>query len=314
MKNVHALLLVLALVLVHSFDLSAQTLNDDGNTHTISANGSGQPNGSAQDYTIPSNPLSNTISFTLRGGDGGYAEAGTSGGNPCKSNGGEGATVEAEFLIGNGTNQLQPGGDIRFIVGKRGANQAVGGSANTAGAGGGGTAVLYRPNSGEDWIILAAAGGGGGAHQGNAFGSCLDSQKGQGGRSTENGGNGEGSGGGSGGTNGNGGDDGAGTQGGEGGKGAYSGNNGSGSGGYPNGSGSNNIGVARGGWGFGAGGSVQEGDDADAGGGGGGYSGGGGGATYDNGGGGGSYVNSSYALSSTKTAGGLGGAIPRTDM
>ncbi len=312
MKKLNFFILGLALTFINIFilavDLSAQTLNDNGSTHTINANGSNQYSGSAQDYTIPSNPLSNTISFTLRGGDGGYAEAGTSGGNPCRSNGGEGATVEVEFLIGNGANELQPGGDIRFIVGKSGINQITSGSANTAGAGGGGTAVLYRPNSSANWIILAAAGGGGGAHQGQIFGSCIDSQKGQGGRSTENGGDGEGASSGSGGTNGHKGEDGSITQSGDGGSGAYSGNNNTNTGGYPNGCSNYSVSSAgRGGWGFGAGGNAPGGDNADGGGGGGGYSGGGGGATYNNGGGGGSYVNSSYAISSTKTAGSNGG-------
>ncbi|MEZ4966238.1 MAG: MopE-related protein [Saprospiraceae bacterium] len=316
MKNIPSFLSVIALALIHIFsptaELSAQTLNDNGSTYTINANGSEQRLGSAQDYTIPSNTSYNSISFTLRGGDGGYAEAGTSDGDPCKSNGGAGATTEALFWIGNGTNELKPGGTIRFIVGKHGENDVVGGSANAAGSGGGGTAVLYRPNSTADWTILAVAGGGGGAHQGNAFFSCLDSQKGQGGRASENGGNGEGTNAGSGGANGNGG--GGGTHvfnHGDGGGGAYSDGDGAGNdplyigggAGYPDGGNGVNQGGNDGGYGFGGGGGAG----ANGGGGGGGYSGGGGGATFNNGGGGGSYVNSSYDLSSTKTDGALGG-------
>ncbi|MCO6492368.1 MAG: hypothetical protein J5I98_28380, partial [Phaeodactylibacter sp.] len=97
MKNVHSLLLIITLVFIHAFGLPAQTLNDNGSTHTINANGSSQDQGSAQDYTIPSNSSYNSISFTLRGGDGGYAEAGTQNGDPCISNGGAGATTVASF-------------------------------------------------------------------------------------------------------------------------------------------------------------------------------------------------------------------------
>ena len=77
MKNIPSFLSVIALALIHIFsptaELSAQTLNDNGSTYTINANGSEQRLGSAQDYTIPSNTSYNSISFTLRGGDGGYA-------------------------------------------------------------------------------------------------------------------------------------------------------------------------------------------------------------------------------------------------
>ncbi len=315
MKNLPSFFLTIALALIYIFgptvNISAQTLNDNGSTHTINANGSSQEFGSAQDYIIPSSTSYNSISFTLRGGDGGYAEAGTSGGDPCKSNGGAGATTEAVFWIGNGANELHPGGTIRFIVGKHGEDKAVGGSNNTTGGGGGGTAVLYRASASDDWTILAVAGGGGGAHQGNAFFSCIDSQLGQGGRSSESGGDGEGNNSGSGGTNGNGGTAGPVFENhGDGGGGAYSdgvgaGPNGGvgGEAGLPGGGGGGVGTEGTGGYGFGGGG----GSGYYGGGGGGGYSGGGGGGTPDNGGGGGSYANSTYDISSTKTAGANGG-------
>jgi len=291
MKNANAFLLGLALVFLLmtglNVDVLAQALNDNGSTHTISANGSTRSTGSAQDYTIPANTVFNSISFTLKGGDGGYAKAGAD----CKSNGGEGALTTVQFWIGTGANELKPGGAIRFIVGKHGTNGDVGGTANTTAGGGGGTAVLYRPNSSSVWTILAVAGGGGGAHQGNVFGGCMDSQLGQGGQSTENGGNGGGSGAGTGGTGGNSGG-GAGGSGG----GAFSGNGGQA--GYPDGGNGDTSFPLDGGWGFGAGGA--------GGGGGGGYSGGGYGSLDDNGGGGGSFVQS-WAFSSTKTAGSNGG-------
>lgn len=300
--------LLLVLLAAAAMIVSAQTLNGDGSTHTIDANGAFQWVGSAQDYTIPANSSYNSISFTLRGGDGGSAEAGTSGGNPCISYGGAGATTEAEFWIGNGTNELKPGGTIRFIVGKYGIRDVVAGTNAATGGGGGGTAVLYRPTSSDPWEILAAAGGGGGAYQGNVFFSCVDSQQGQGGRSTENGGNGEGPNSGNGGSNGNGG------EGGEdsvndisgGGGGAFSAGTVSGGGaGFSGGGGGGGLGIF-GGWGFGGGGGGG-GAASLGGGGGGGYSGGGGGGTANNGGGGGSYVNSNYAFSSTKTEGTNGG-------
>ncbi|MEZ4772571.1 MAG: T9SS type A sorting domain-containing protein [Bacteroidia bacterium] len=306
MKNLYSLLLVLALVFVHRFNLTAQALIANGGSHIINANGSNQYEGSAQDYTIQSNITFNTLSFTLRGGDGGNAEAGTSGGNPCISNGGEGSTTEAEFLIGNGPNELNPGGTIRFIVGKYGVSGNVGGTANIGSGGGGGTAVLYRPNSSSNWTILAVAGGGGGAHQGNIFGSCIDGHDGKGGRNTENGGDGDGNNAGTGGTNGNGGN--GGSSGGGGGAFSDGGNISKGGGaGFPDGGAGNTYGT-DGGWGFGGGG-CGENTNNKGGGGGGGYSGGGGGGAINCGGGGGSYVNSTYALSSTKTAGATGGSV-----
>ncbi|MEZ4962975.1 MAG: T9SS type A sorting domain-containing protein [Saprospiraceae bacterium] len=305
MKSLPSFLLALALVLVHSFNLSAQQpLNDDGDTHTINANGSQEYQGSAQDYTIPYYSIHNTLSFTLRGGDGGYAKAG----NNCTTYGGAGATTVAEFWIGTGTNELKPGGTIRFIVGKHGKDYNVGGNANTGSGGGGGTAVLYRPTSNDPWVILAAAGGGGGAHVGSALGVCYDEQQGQGGRSSENGGDGAGTNHGSGGTNGNGGSASSDPDNGRGGGGANSAGGGTGGGGgggkgLDDGGQGGNYGLRPGGYGFGGGGAGNN----NGGGGGGGYSGGGGGGHLDNGGGGGSYANSSYDISSTKTAGANGG-------
>ena len=299
-----------------SVSLSAQNLSQNGEV-TINVDNccSGQYNewagGQVQDYTIPASPSYNGITFNLRGGDGGKAKAGAN----CQSEGGDGATVSATFVIGTEAEQLQPGGTIRFIVGKHGDDDSVGGSNYTAGSGGGGTAVLYRaPSNNSNWLILAVAGGGGGAFQGNVFGGCVDSQKGQGGRASENGGGGAGNGAGSGGTNGEGGGKGEGGQVREsgGGGGAYSsggfstlsdggaqGYSGGGSGGLINDDGTS----GNGGFGFGGGGTAL-----DAAGGGGGYSGGGGGGKFNNGGGGGSYVHPTLSLVSNKTDGGASGS------
>jgi hypothetical protein len=302
--------LLLILLTTAAIAVSAQTLNGDGSTYTINSNGSEVYLGSAQDYTIPSNPVYNTITFELLGGSGGSAVAGLF---TCASDGGKGATTIASFLIGNGTNELNPGGTIRFIVGKIGSDgYSAEGSTAKAGSGGGGTAVLYRPDGMSDWVILAVAGGGGGAHQGNILGSCVDSQLGQGGRATENGGDGDGDGtnGGDGGTNGGAGGDGEQPSSAEvsyGGGGATGSNaDAGGHEGYPEGGkGGYNTSENQGGWGFGGGGAAGS-----SGGGGGGYSGGGGGANADNGGGGGSYVNTVYALSDYSiTAGADGGGV-----
>ena len=263
--------------------------------------------GEAQDYRIPDDVIFNgfnAITFSMNGGDGGYAKAGSD----CKSVGGSGASASITCRLGDGINQLKPGGKIRFIVGKRGENSSSGGTTATGGGGGGGTAVLYRETNSNDWIILAVAGGGGGAHQGNVFGACVDSQKGQGGRITTSGGDGGGSDGGDGGTNGGKGSKGDGGQFNDGGAGggAYGGgpggSNKDGMQGYPDGgnggdnSGDNSTGnFGIGGWGFGGGGS---GGGGTAGAGGGGYSGGGSGEVSDNGGGGGSYINHFYAYNS----------------
>ncbi|MDX1477494.1 MAG: hypothetical protein R3301_07280 [Saprospiraceae bacterium] len=306
MKRLNSQSLILAtlftLVIVTPGYLIAQgTLNDNGSTNTINANGTTQSTGSAQDYIIPSGSAYNSISFTLRGGDGGNAEAGS-----CTSNGGEGASTDVVVMLGDGTGELEPGGTVRFIVGKHGENGDTGASSAIGGGGGGGSAILYKAPGSSTWIILASAGGGVGAFQGNVLGACVDSQLGQGCRASESGGNGEGNNGGSGGTNGNGGNVGgnisAGGDGGGGG-GAYTASNFGGGAGFPGGGGGAEI-VSHGGWGFGGGGHGVYFTGA---GGGGGYSGGGGGSSANNGGGGGSYVNSTYALTSSKTNGDLGG-------
>ncbi|MCB9275214.1 MAG: HYR domain-containing protein [Lewinellaceae bacterium] len=310
-----AIATVLFTVFGQNASLSAQTLNDNGSTNTINVDNCcvGEnyevSQGNAQDYTIPADASQNAISFTLRGGDGGFAKAGAD----CKRWGGDGATVKAVFLIGNEAGQLEPGGKIRFVVGKHGEDIDRGGTASGGSGGGGGTGLLYQPNNSNDWIVLAVAGGGGGAHQGNIFGGCIDSQNGQGGRASENGGNGEGEDSGSGGTGGNGGNSGpagnfndSGAGGGAytaGSGGSISGDAGYSSGGYggdldPN---SSYDLLGRGGFGFGGGG---RGGAAAPGGGGGGYSGGGGGGKADNGGGGGSYVNGAFAYIQDKADGG----------
>ncbi|GJM30868.1 MAG: hypothetical protein DHS20C17_35030 [Cyclobacteriaceae bacterium] len=271
-------------------------LNCDGETQLV------EFSASFQDFTIPNDPDLEEITFRVKGGDGGFAQLGS-----CKAGGGEGAVATAIFSIGTEAGHLQPGATLRFIVGgagEKGTGGSVLGTGFTYGGGGGGSAILYQEVGSLEWTILAAAGGGGGAYQGRIVGLCVDEDPGQGGRATQNGGDG---------TNGlNPGDGGINGQGGGGslefaggGGGAFSagggitcieiiGTNevGEGQAGLPEGGegggseGCFSFTFRNGGYGFGAGGS-----GIGAGGGGGGYSGGGGGGSTGHGGGGGSFIS-----------------------
>ncbi|MCB9276447.1 MAG: HYR domain-containing protein [Lewinellaceae bacterium] len=274
-------------------------------------------NGTYQDFTIPSDIDLNTvdaISLALRGGDGGSAKFNNQdNGASCSNKGGGGATIYADFRIGNSFDDLQPGGTLRFIVGQKGervTTRDYGG-----GGGGGGTGILYLPPNvtpsiseastsfnDNTWRILAVAGGGGGGY----VHECGGANAGEPGNNTSSG------------------LDGTGTNlSGEGGENGFPGtrdaiNYGSG-GGYlsyaatipaledepmqggagifEGGAGGTGQGTRlRGGYGYGGGGSGREGTFG-GGGGGGGFSGGGGGAT-NAGGGGGSWV-SPTAITST---------------
>ena len=278
-------------------DPTEPELTDDGSRSQLDYTGA------SENFSIPYNSPYNLLAFELIGGGGGKARLGD-----CESLGGDGARVSYTIFIGDDEGQIPPGSEIRFIIGEGGWSSDFSDQVGSSkGGGGGGTAVLTRfPGNIEedDWVLLAVAGGGGGAYQG-AFIGCVDSQKGQGGRSLTSGGDGEGDFAGSGGTSGGGGEGGGGFQDLSGGGGGHQ-SNGSGTfskegkKGYPDGGagGSSNIGQ-KGGWGYGGGGHGEE-----AGGGGGGYSGGGGGGSVNNGGGGGSYVNARYKIASEIIAGG----------
>lgn len=277
--------------------------------------------GTYQDYYIPYSGDNKFVTFTLNGGDGGWARlAGTLCSETCKSRGGYGAKVSVTFEIGCENGQLRPGGVIRFIVGEKGTKHngsevLCAGGAN--GSGGGGTGLLYKPYPLEAWVVLAAAGGGGGAYQGMLAGGCVDSSNGRDGNTNINGDGTSGKGiqAGDAGTGGNGGGDedtsdleysgcGGGyltdgldarcafetTYYGGGKKGGSTG----GAGGSQEG---HSCAQGRsGGFGFGGGGLAR-----DAGGGGGGYSGGGAGGSGSGGGSGGSYIHTTYATSYSLT-------------
>ena len=276
-------------------------------------------NGSYQDYLIPENASLERLEFVLKGGDGGKFIK-----QSCEADGGEGARIRMAFRIGQGANELRPGGTIRFIVGKQGGSRLRPDYSNDvaagSGGGGGGTAVLYlNPNvtnpdsepstslahQDTDWVILGVAGGGGGAYgraetPGFDIIYC-DSKAGEGGQTSIAGSSGGGNN--DGGDNGNGGLSGGGTDGGPGGGYLTSGNNDDGGsrngkkGGITGGAGGKSG--TNGGFGYGGGGAGGTTENS-GGGGGGGISGGGGGndgsALARPGGGGGSFITESYIL------------------
>lgn len=297
-------------VLTFCITLVAQDeLDADGSWHDFDFTGE------VEDFVIPHNiGTYNAIEFSLKGGDGGDADIGS-----CFSAAGDGAEVEAVFLVGNGTGELPPGSTIRFIVGDAGTPSTSNSELGTAaGGGGGGTAVLVKYPNSLQWVILAVAGGGGGAYQGNFITGCVDNNPGQGGQTSSDGGDGDGNCcSGSGGSNGNGGDGGGDIGDGDlagGGGGAFSNGKGGscyeGKAGFPSGGdgGCSPNDGEDGGWGFGGGGGADE-----SAGGGGGYSGGGGGGTLGSGGGGGSYV-ADFHYTSTITGGGRTSGSARGDL
>lgn len=294
--SISCLLIIMALMGLPQNNFAQSELTCDGETQLV------EFSATFQDLKIPDDPALEEITFSLKGGDGGFAQLGS-----CLAEGGEGARITTIFSIGTDSGQLKPGATIRFIVGgagEKGTGGSVLGTGFTYGGGGGGSAILYQEDGSSDWTILAAAGGGGGAYQGRIVGLCVDEDPGQGGRDTENGGDGtNGLSPGQGGVNGQGG--GGSLEFAGGGGGAFSagggitcveiiGTNEVGEGqlGFPEGGegggseGCFSFTYRNGGYGFGGGGS-----GIGAGGGGGGYSGGGGGGSTGNGGGGGSIVN-----------------------
>ncbi|MEM1330064.1 MAG: hypothetical protein AAGG07_05850 [Planctomycetota bacterium] len=127
-----------------------------------------------QDFVIPDLDRG-LLALTASGADGGDAFAGPNLG--CFGAGGQGASVQAQFTIGNLPGMLKPGGTLRFIVGQRGGGDPTPSSGRAAAGGGGGTGVAYlAPGrtgvSTTDWEVLIAAGAGGGGWAGFALGAC----------------------------------------------------------------------------------------------------------------------------------------------
>ena len=237
--------------------LNAQSnLNLDGRSYQINANSS------FQDFKIPGTAYK-YLYLEARGGDGG--RRGTSNYN---KGGGEGANIGAEFTIGTGSNQLAPGGIIRFVVGHSGGSATDdginGGGGGAAGdccagesghpaeietSGGYGGSMDYGIGTNGHPGLSITGGGGGGAFAGGTYDNDSDDQGENGFNPLPIGGKG-------------------------------------GQAGRP------------GGFGFGGGGSGHGSFPNTGGGGGGGYS-GGGGADFGYGGGGGSYINTSFAIGSS---------------
>lgn len=293
----------------------------DSDQHAVSYTGT------FQDLTIPMDPSVVEVTFTLNGGDGGYARVHDSffgAAVVVKANGGSGANATATFEVGSGAGEIPHGSTIRFIVGGKGSNGNSGGVVGAGfdyGGGGAGTAVLARFPMDASFVPLAVAGGGAGAYQGMVAYSSVDHEPGQGGRAGTSGGSGNGDlGPGPGGTGGSGGgsNPALGSFGGGGG-GAFGHGHGvdcvgipdgntsqageGGAGGQTGGYGGDSDGCLsftwrNGGFGYGGGGA-----GSGAGAGGGGYSGGGVGGTTGRGGGGGSFV-ASYATQSSVSPGG----------
>jgi len=257
------------------------------------------PSTTIRDYIIPGNIKQ--LKLEIAGGRG---ESEVFLGFTCyRYFGGRGALISAGFYVGDytcPTNNfvLKPGGTLRFIVGVRGDKNLVAVITNIQGAGGGGSAVLYKAPGTSNWVILMVAGGGGGA--GGFHNNGCGGNNGKDAELGPNGSIGAGLNPGAGGTNGNGGAAG----------GLIAGDAGGGGGAFSNGANGTRPGIGGrsesttggaggefsesqkisfGGFGFGGGGA-----SASAGGGGGGYSGGGGGGVAvrnpGGGGGGGSFI------------------------
>ena len=321
--------LILASSLAYSFPYDDSL--DDLESGIVLQGIDSRTEGTVVTYNIPTSDWPDLITLNVRGGDGGRAKATADIGSDKSANGGGGAYVSADFLVGldgSNPNYLKPGGQLRFIVGNKGEDRTR--TEASAGGGGGGSAVLYlAPENGAAWEILVVAGGGGGGAAGTSVTDTF-SQSGADASTTVDGtdGKGQGTTGREGGING---DAGVSVDGGlGGGGGSYRANSTSSDGTFwvSSGESGGNLGAAggeaaeRGAWGgfgFGSGGGgyVNSGSNAYTarGGGGGGYSGGGAGGNNSEGdgagGGGGTYVNpisSGFSITS-RDSGELNGEI-----
>lgn len=278
---------------------SLNTLNANGNTHTLTYSGN------YVDYLIPENLTYNMLYLKALGADGGDAVS-------HGANAGRGAKVEGYLLLDE--YATPPGSTIRIIVGGKGTGSG------DYGGGGGGTALAIKKKGASNWELLMVAGGGGGAGMRASGREGTTSTSGSNGMKTNaystswhasnagtngNGGGAGGDAGSGGGKNSTGSSSGLGDGGGEAG---YSGEEPTGGkGGTVSQNQNKDLYYAAGGWGFGAGGAgVRNTSEIHAGGGGGGYSGGGSGNTEGGGGGGGSYFNpellDNYTITSRGTS------------
>ena len=146
--------------------LATDHLVNDGAEHLVEylPTANARWDGEHQDFTIPfTNPPSGII-LLVKGGNGGKAKIREgSCGQSCSRSGGKGAEIGATFAVGYGTNQLRPGGLLRFVIAARGGNRTRDNSlciGSAAGGGGGGSAVIYlgpsEPWSEDKAVILLA--------------------------------------------------------------------------------------------------------------------------------------------------------------
>ncbi len=182
----------LFLLLLNTVWLQAQTNLPINQTTTISTL-------TSNDFQIPVGIESLTVE--VRGADGGHARLD---GGTCdvRVRGGQGATMKATFAIGNGSNELRPGGLLRVFAGRAGQTDESGCApipVGRYGAGGGSSAILYQApgETSTRWGLLAVAGGGGG---GARTAAGITDRTGKGGQAVEDGGDTSGS---AGGKNGN---------------------------------------------------------------------------------------------------------------
>ena len=196
-------LLTLLIFLLSGFLKLPAQINADGQPHNIVYTGSDQG------FIIPNNTLITKIRFSLSGADGGAAIlnmgewvpfVGFVSTNTYKAGGGNGAVVNATFLVGTGSGKIPHGSAVRIIIGGKGqtGSDNIGyvseaGTGAEYGGGGGGTAILYRALGSNTWTLLAVAGGGGGAYQGALSGVAIGlGDNGGAGEVSENGGDGHG--------------------------------------------------------------------------------------------------------------------------
>ncbi|NRB48634.1 MAG: T9SS type A sorting domain-containing protein [Saprospiraceae bacterium] len=170
----------LFLLLLNTVWLQAQTNLPINQTTTISTL-------TSNDFQVPVGIESLTVE--VRGADGGHARLD---GGTCdvRVRGGQGATMKATFAIGNGSNELRPGGLLRVFAGRAGQTDESGCApipVGRYGAGGGSSAILYQApgETSTRWDLLAVAGGGGG---GARTAAGITDRTGKGGQAVEDGG------------------------------------------------------------------------------------------------------------------------------
>ena len=153
-----------ALIAFGSSAFAAEMLINDGRTHVVPYSGG------YVDFIIPDTATDgHTLDLKVVGGDGGRVrncEIGVVGDKNCQSaGGGVGATLMGEYPIEfTDSNYLNPGSQLRFIVGDHGesyneTNYVF--SWSRGAGGGGGTGIAVKGGNLWEPLLIAGAGGGG---------------------------------------------------------------------------------------------------------------------------------------------------------